>query len=231
MVETGPGELEGGGRPSPDADRGAERPDPSIGSGEPPTIRGALRGTRVLVTGVTGFLGQALLERLLFDIPDVRVVVLIRARGSQEPRARLEELLGRPCFTRLREREGAEGIRRLLDERIEVLEGDVEGELPPLPGDLDVVFHCAASVEFDPPIDEAFRTNVLGARALYEAVAASDSRPHVVHVSTAYVAGVAKGVVPETPLEHDVDWREETEAAISARRLTSMALALFFTNC
>ena len=118
MVETGPGELEGGGRPSPDADRGAERPDPSIGSGEPPTIRGALRGTRVLVTGVTGFLGQALLERLLFDIPDVRVVVLIRARGSQEPRARLEELLGRPCFTRLRDREGAEGIRRLLDERI-----------------------------------------------------------------------------------------------------------------
>jgi HAD superfamily hydrolase (TIGR01490 family) len=170
------------------------------------------------VTGVTGFLGQALLERLLFDVPDVRPLVLIRARGGQSPSSRLEELLGRPCFNRLREREGAEGVRRILDERIEVLEGDVEGEIPELPADLDVVFHCAASVQFDPPIDDAFRTNVLGARALYEAVAATGSRPHLVHVSTAYVAGVAKGVVPETSLEHDVDWREETEAAMSARR-------------
>jgi alcohol-forming fatty acyl-CoA reductase len=183
------------------------------------SIREALRGKRILVTGVTGFLGQALLERLLFDVPEVRPVVLIRARGSQTSRARLEELVGRPCFNRLREREGADGVRRILEERVEVLEGDVEGELPELPADLDVVFHCAASVQFDPPIDDAFRTNVLGAQALYEAVAATGSTPHIVHVSTAYVAGVAKGVVPEAPLDHDVDWRNETDSAMETRTL------------
>jgi alcohol-forming fatty acyl-CoA reductase len=183
------------------------------------SIRHALRGKRVLVTGVTGFLGQALLERLLYDIPDVRPIVLIRAQGSQSARARLDELVGRPCFNRLREREGSDGIQRILDERVEVLEGDVEGELPEIPADLDVVFHCAASVQFDPAIDDAFRTNVLGARALYEAVAATGSSPHVVHVSTAYVAGVAKGVVPEAPLDHDVDWRTETESAMATRTL------------
>ena len=69
------------------------------------------------------------------------------------------------------------------------------------------MFHCAATVVFDPPIDDAFRTNVLGALALYEAVAKSESTPHLVHVSTAYVAGVAKGIVPEEPLDHDIDWR------------------------
>src|SRR5207302_11102893 len=106
-----------------------------------------------------------------------------------------------------------------LDARIGILEGDVDGELPDLPGDLDVVVHCAASVLFDPPIDEAFRTNVLGAKGLYEKVAAAGGRPHLVHVSTAYVAGVAKGIVPETPLEHDIDWREETEAAMGAHKL------------
>ena len=67
------------------------------GAGELEGIRGALRGRRVLVTGVTGFLGQALLERLLHDVPDIRPVVLIRSRGGQTPRSRLEELFeGRP---------------------------------------------------------------------------------------------------------------------------------------
>ncbi len=43
------------------------------------------------------------------------------------------------------------------------------------------------------------------------------SAPHVVHVSTAYVAGARKGVVPEAKLDHDVDWRIELDAASTAR--------------
>ena len=38
------------------------------------------------------------------------------------------------------------------------------------------------------------------------------------HISTAYVAGVAKGVVPEDTLDHKVDWRTEGELALQARR-------------
>src|SRR5205823_7871686 len=52
---------------------------------------------------------------------------------------------------------------------------------------------------------------------LYEAVHASGSRPHLVHVSTAYVAGSTKGVVPEAPLAHSVNWQAELEAALGAR--------------
>src|SRR5439155_23402708 len=139
------------------------------------------------------------------DVPDTHIVLLVRGRGGQTPRSRVEELFTKAAFNRLREREGTEGIGRLLDERIEILEGHVGGNLPALPDGLDVVFHCAASVTFDPPIDEAFRTNVLGATNLYETVAASGGSPHLVHVSTAYVAGVAKGIVPEAPLAHDID--------------------------
>src|SRR5439155_864434 len=118
----------------------------------------------------------------------------------------------------LRERIGADGLERLLGERVTILEGDVAENVPGLPADLDLVFHCAATVSFDPPIDHAFAINLLGATRVYEAVAASGTRPHVVHVSTAYVAGMTKGVVPETTLEHRVDWRTEAEAAASARR-------------
>jgi fatty acyl-CoA reductase len=177
-----------------------------------------LAGKSVLLTGVTGFLGQAVLERILVDLPETRPVLLVRPRGTTPARARVERLLTGSAFGALREREGPEGMRRILEERVEVLEGDVAGTLPPLPQDLDVVIHAAASVSFDPPIDEAFSSNVLGPAALYEAARALPSRPHLIHVSTAYVAGVARGIVHERALEHSVDWREEADAARRARR-------------
>ena len=52
---------------------------------------------------------------------------------------------------------------------------------------------------------------------LYRGVIESGSRPCLVHISTAYVAGVAKGVVPEDTLDHRVDWRTEGELALQAR--------------
>ena len=77
------------------------------------------------------------------------------------------------------------------------------------------MIHSAATVSFDPPIDEGFQTNLLGAMNLYGAVLAGGSRPALVHVSTAYVAGVQKGVIPERTLDHRVDWRLEADLAMS----------------
>jgi fatty acyl-CoA reductase len=178
-----------------------------------------LAGKTVLVTGVTGFLGQAFLERLLLDFPGTRALVLVRPKLGQTGRQRVEHLLRGNAFRVLREREGEEGVRRILDERVEVLEGDfATGDEPSFPPGIDVVVHCAATVAFDEPIDEAFQTNVLGALRLYRAVRAAGSAPHVVHVSTAYVAGTRKGVIPEATLDHRVDWRTEAELALAARR-------------
>ena len=104
----------------------------------------------------------------------------------------------------------------LLDERVTVIDGDFTRGEPELPPGIDVAIHSAATVSFDPPIQEAFQTNLLGAQNLYRAVAANNT-PHLVHVSTAYVAGVQKGVIPEGPLEHKVDYRLETEMAMQAK--------------
>ena len=65
-----------------------------------------LAGKRVFMTGVTGFLGQVVLERLLGDFPDTPVVALIRPQQSSTGRARLEYLLRKPAFDVLRERLG-----------------------------------------------------------------------------------------------------------------------------
>jgi alcohol-forming fatty acyl-CoA reductase len=176
-----------------------------------------LAGARVLLTGVTGFLGQVVFERLLGDLPDTRVVLLVRSQTGSSSVERVRYLFRKPSFDRLRTRVGDEGLLAMLDERVEVIEGDFSLGIPELPEDLDVAIHSAATVSFDPPIDEGFQTNLLGAMNLYRGVIASGATPNLVHVSTAYVAGVTKGVVPEATLEHRVDWRTEAELAMRAR--------------
>src|SRR6266487_448570 len=77
-----------------------------VENGSRSPIRAGLAGRRVLVTGVTGFLGTALFERLVADFPETRIVVMIRSRYGSPPRARLEELAGRPVFNAFRDRLG-----------------------------------------------------------------------------------------------------------------------------
>ncbi|ONH35280.1 HAD-IB family phosphatase [Protofrankia sp. BMG5.30] len=175
-----------------------------------------LAGKRVLVTGVTGFVGEALLERLLSDLPDTEVVVLVRPRAGRSGQARFAALVTKPAFAAWRERVGADEVERTLRERVTVLEGDLE-RMPTLPADLDIVIHCAGEVSFDPPIDTGFATNLGGVQELLRAVQDSGARPHLVHISTAYVAGLRSGHVAEGRLAHTVDWRVEQAAAQRAR--------------
>lgn len=186
------------------------------GTGRPhapgvPSVRG-----RVLLTGGTGFVGQAILERLLTAHPESQVVLLVRPKGAQTGAARVRKLLRKPVFKPWRDAVGASEAERVFAERVSVVEGSL-GAVGALPDDLDVVIHSASTVSFDPPIDEAFATNVGGATGIYEALAASGADPHVVHVSTCYVGGIRKGVLPEARLEHEVDWRAEYAAAQAAR--------------
>lgn len=170
-------------------------------------IAARLAGRHVLITGATGFVGEALLARLLTVAPDCRVSVLVRPRPGQDAAARVAALLSGPGFA---------GLPPTAAARVTPLSGDLE-KLPELPTDLDAAVHCAGEVSFDPPLPEAFATNVHGALRVAEAVAASCGEgsppPHLVHISTAFVGGRRRGVVPEARLTHSVDWRSEARAA------------------
>ena len=166
---------------------------------------------RVLLTGVTGFLGQAVLERLL-STTDAHVVCVVRPKGSQTARSRLDRLLRKPVFKTWRDAVGDAEAKRIFAERTSVLEADL-ATIERIEGPLDVVVHSASTVSFDAPIDESFANNVGGPRALYGALSRSGLDPHVIHVSTCYVGGIAKGLRPEASVDHDVDWRAEIAAA------------------
>lgn len=174
-----------------------------------------LAGRRVLLTGATGFVGEALLHLLLSEVPGVHVTLLVRPKRSTTAEARVARLLGKPVLADVVAAAG--GVEALMADRVRVLAGDL-ADAPALPDDLDAVVHCAGDVSFDPPVDEGFATNVLGTRQLLARVRDAGPDLHYVHVSTAYVAGRRRGSIPEGPVPHDVDLEAELAWGLGQRQ-------------
>ncbi|GAA0269602.1 hypothetical protein GCM10009127_07010 [Alteraurantiacibacter aestuarii] len=84
---------------------------------------------------------------------------------------------------------------------VHVVAGDITAPmlgLDPARHDIDLVIHCAASLEFDAPEEELQRTNVEGTRQAADFAHACDAA--LLHVSTAYVCGLRDGVIEEGPV-------------------------------
>jgi nucleoside-diphosphate-sugar epimerase len=150
----------------------------------------------VLLTGATGFLGMELLARLI-DRGEDDVIALVRASDEAAAEARLRSVLA-----------------RLYDEppsvaeRVRAIPADVS-----LPGlglsathrrevlaRTSSIVHCAASIAFDLPLQEARSVNTAGAARVLELAHELDGGGRlrrIVHVSTAYVCGRHRGVFGE----------------------------------
>ena len=61
----------------------------------------------------------------------------------------------------------------------------------------DIVIHSAAAVSFDSPLDSAVEINLMGPTGSPSSVTSLGVTPHLVSVSTCYVAGNRRGNAPE----------------------------------
>lgn len=196
-------------------------------------ITARLAGKRIAITGATGFLGTALVERLLRQVPDCELVLLVRPgrRGAAERVAR--EVLKNDAFDRLR-RESADFDRDVAS-RVQAVAGDVgtdglglDAAGRALLATCDIVIHSAATVSFDSPLDTAVEVNLLGPVRIAQLLRELGASPHLVAVSTCYVAGSRRGRAPEELVDEsdffvEVDWQREVEAARRSRVDTEMA--------
>jgi HAD superfamily hydrolase (TIGR01490 family) len=184
-----------------------------------------LRAKRFFITGATGFLGTALVERILRCVPEAEITVLVRPGRRADAASRLaREIIRNDCFDRLREELGA-GFAAEVARRVKAVPGDVGQDGLGLDdagraalAASDIVIHSAATVSFDAPLTQAVEINLLGPARVGAAVAASGSGAHLISVSTAYVASTHQGEAKEELLSEnrftlDIDWEDEVRAA------------------
>ncbi len=154
----------------------------------------------VLLTGATGFIGTQIAMRLLNDT-DHPITALVRAGDDEAAALRLS-----------RSWWDWPELAQAIGGRVSVLRGDVseprlglgEPEYHELVRSVTHIIHAAADLRIDAPIEEVRRTNVLGVANVID-LARAAHRDHglgrLSHISTAYVSGTRRGIIPEGPPE------------------------------
>ncbi len=163
-------------------------------------------GRNVFIIGATGFVGKVALLMLLDRFPGVgRVYVTVRARGKEESETRFwNNVITAPPFDPVRERYGA-AFEDFIRDKVRLVNGDIsednlgftEEEAEEVAGDIDVLVNSAGNVTFNPPLESALRTNVVGTQNVIKFVKRM-KRPALVHISTCFVAGSRSGPVWES---------------------------------
>jgi len=134
----------------------------------PLSVRAALRGKRILLIGVTGFIGKVWLANLLMDLPEIgRIYLLIRKQKTNPAEKRFEKLVEEsPVFDPLYDQHGQK-LLQFLHDKVEVVEGDVtqpglgldSARAGFLREKLDLIVNSSGLTDFDPDLRQALDAN------------------------------------------------------------------------
>lgn len=178
----------------------------------------------VLLSGATGFLGMEVLVRLL-ERSDSDVIVLVRASDRD---AAVERLIG--VFSQLYDKLplAAGRVHAICADMSQADLGLSSADRREILARTTSIVHCAASIAFDLPLDEARNINAGGAARMLELAQelnATGRLRRMVHVSTAYVCGRHTGVFSESQLDVGQTFRNtyERSKAHAERILRSSA--------
>src|SRR4029078_5822018 len=129
------------------------------------------KGKTIFFIGGTGFVGKVTLSMLLHSFPDIeKVYDTVRARDANESNTRFwNTIVTSHPFDPLREKYG-DGFEDFIRAKVVPVNGDVGNEFLGLDEDearrrrraTYVIIKGGGNVTFNPPLESALRTNVVG---------------------------------------------------------------------
>lgn len=174
--------------------------------------------TALLMTGFPGFLGSALLPRLLRRREGVRAVCLVQSHYQREAQDRLAAI---------------EDEHPELCGRVELVHGDITEpglglsiEMAASLDDVTEVWHLAAVYDLHVPEAVARRVNVGGTAAVLDFCLSRSTPCRLHYVSTCYVSGSYDGEFGEDDLDEGQQFRNHYETTkFEAEMLVRRAMA------
>ncbi|XP_014485822.1 PREDICTED: putative fatty acyl-CoA reductase CG8306 [Dinoponera quadriceps] len=145
----------------------------------------------IFITGGTGFVGICLIEKLLRSCPDIKnIYLLIRPKKQKDIAERLTELTQNSVFNRLREEKQTDLFKKLIAVTGDVGEENLGLSLEDretLINTVQVVFHAAATLDFEADLKTTTNINLLGTRRIIQLCREINDFKALVHISSAYV--------------------------------------------
>ncbi len=160
------------------------------------TASETLKQKTIFLTGATGLLGSYLLKTFLEN--GNKVYVLARDKDKKSATQRVINIL------KFWSGENISGLDKLT-----VFIGDISQNnlglnqdcIDLLKNEVEEIFHCAASIQFNLSIDDIRKINVEGTKNVLELALLCKKLNKVNHISTAYVCGNHKGTFKENDLD------------------------------
>jgi len=164
----------------------------------------------VFFTGYPGFLGTALLPRVLARSNDTNAVCFVQSKFAPLARERAAQ----------------------FGDRVRIVEGDITRRIDVPTEGIEEIYHLAAIYDLSVPRDVGMRVNVEGTRNVLDFAERCGSLRRFQYVSTCYVSGRHDGVFREDDL--DVGQRfnnfyEETKflAEVEVRKRTGLPCNIY----
>jgi fatty acyl-CoA reductase len=152
------------------------------------SIHQQLRGSSVLLTGATGYVGSLVLEALLRTTDVAQVYILLRPSSSMTPEARCQQLLAKNLFHKVRD-------CPQIVAKVRPVAGDLQApqlglsaaDKAQLSSSIHIIIHCAADIRMELDIQTSLRSNYCGTEAVLQLARQCRQLRAMVHVSSAYV--------------------------------------------
>uniref|UniRef100_A0A2M4BKN8 Fatty acyl-CoA reductase n=1 Tax=Anopheles marajoara TaxID=58244 RepID=A0A2M4BKN8_9DIPT len=145
----------------------------------------------IFLTGGTGFLGVAIIDKILRSTPEIGgIYLLMRPKKGKAVQERLQDLTKNSVFEQLLESQSADIFKKLIPVAGDVGEdflGLSQADQELIIANTNVVIHSAATLDFQATLRPTVNINLLGTKRVLDLCTRMKNLKSMVHISSAYV--------------------------------------------